>query len=205
MTTLPAKDNSKALAAYMALKVKIDIMLARLTDTQTRILTAGTQRPGFLAMPLPRGLHGAAAKKVVGMLMGRKRIQQVDANIRKGAPLWRETGDGHGTTLVVTKTGLAAIGFKPGAVETKAHVRKTPKTPKPPAAPKTPRTITKHARLIKMLEAPDRANIAEIVAATDWQPHTIRGAISGVLKKNLGLNFASEKTGNRGRVYKIHT
>ena len=177
--------------------------MTKLTDAQTRFLAAGAQRPGNLAMPLPKGLHGAAAKKVVGMLMDRELIQEVDANIRKGEPLWRETSDGHGTTLVVTKAGLAAVGVKPVAVKTKAQVRKTPKTPKPPAASKTPRTVTKQARLITMLEAPDGASIAEIVAATDWQAHTIRGIISGVLKKKLGLDVTSEKNVNRGRIYKI--
>jgi hypothetical protein len=177
--------------------------MSKLTDTQTRILTAGAQRPGYLAIPLPKGLHGAAAKKVVGMLMDRELIQEVDANIRKGEPLWRETGDGHGTTLVVTKAGLATVGAKPVAVKTKARVRKALKTPNTTAAPKTQRKVTKQARLIAMLEAPDGASIAEIVVATGWQAHTIRGVISGVLKKKLGLNIISEKDGVRGRVYKI--
>jgi hypothetical protein len=177
--------------------------MADLTDTQTRILSAAAQRPGNLAMPLPKGLHGAAAKKVVGMLMERELIEEVDANIRKGEPLWRETGDGHGTTLVVTKAGLAAIGVEPVAAETKARVGKTPKTAKPPVAPKSPRTGTKQAQLIAMLEAQGGASIAEIVAAMDWQSHTARGVISGVLKKKLGLDVSSEKVDGRGRVYKI--
>jgi len=117
--------------------------------------------------------------------------------------VWRETGDGHGTTLVVTKAGLVAVGAKPVAVKTKGRVNKAPKAAKTTSAPKTPPTITKQARLIKMLEAPDGASIAEIIAVTDWQAHTIRGVISGVLKKKLGLDVTSEKTENRGRVYKI--
>jgi Protein of unknown function (DUF3489) len=151
--------------------MKESAQMADLTDAQTRILTAGAQRPGNLAMPLPKGLHGAAAKKVVSMLIGRGFLDEVDANIRKSEPLWRETGDGHGTTLMVTEAGLAAVGVKPVTVKSNAHVRKVPKTAKTPAAPKTPRTITKQARLIAMLEAPDGASIAEIVAATDWQAH----------------------------------
>jgi len=177
--------------------------MADLTKTQTRILTVGAQRPGYLAMPLPKGLHGAAAKKVVTMLTGRGLLEEVDADIRKDVPLWRETGDGHGTTLVVTTAGLAAIGVNPVAVKTKARVRKAPKKPKQPAGPKSPRTGTKQAQLIAMLQAPDGASIAEIVAATDWQAHTIRGAISGVLKKKLGLDVISEKVDGRARIYKI--
>jgi len=177
--------------------------MADLTDAQTRILTAGAQRPGNLAMPLPKGLHGAAAKKVVTMLVGRGFVKEVDSNIRKSEPLWRETGDGHGTTLMVTEAGLAAIGVEPVVVKTKARVRKAAKAPKPPAAPKTPRTGTKQAQLITMLEAQGGASIVEIVAATGWQAHTIRGAISGVLKKKLGLDVTSAKVEGRGRVYKI--
>ena len=177
--------------------------MADLTDTQIRILPAGAQRPGSLAMPLPKGLHGAVAKKVVGMLIGRGFLEEVDANISKGEPLWRETGDDHGTTLVVTGAGLAAIGIEPVVVQIMARIRKGKKTSKPPAAPKTPRTGTKQAQLITMLEAQGGASINEIAAATGWQAHTIRGAISGVLKKKLRLDVTSEKIEGRGRVYKI--
>ena len=52
-----------------------------------------------------------------------------------------------------------------------------------------------------MLRAPEGATIDEIVAATGWQPHTVRGAIAGALKKKLGLEVTSEKVEGRGRVY----
>jgi len=57
--------------------------------------------------------------------------------------------------------------------------------------------------LIEMLQAPDGATITEISEATGWQSHTIRGAISGALKKRLGLTITSEKVEGRGRAYKI--
>ena len=177
--------------------------MVEITDTQRRILTAGAQRDGSLAMPLPKGLHGAVAKKVVGMLVERGFLEEVDANIRKGEPLWRETGDGHGTTLVVTEAGLVAIGVEPVVVQTMARVRKGKKTPKTPLVTKSPRAGTKQARLIAMLEANGGACIAEIVEALGWQAHTARGAISGVLKKKLGFAVTSEKVEQRGRVYKI--
>ena len=65
------------------------------------------------------------------------------------------------------------------------------------------RSGTKQANLIAMLRGVAGATIAEIVAATGWQPHTVRGAISGALKKKLNLTIVSEKTENRGRVYRI--
>jgi hypothetical protein len=57
--------------------------------------------------------------------------------------------------------------------------------------------------LIAMLQRPDGASIAEIVAATAWQAHSARGVISGVLKKKLGLVVVSAKDDARGRVYRI--
>jgi hypothetical protein len=176
--------------------------MPELTETQSLILNAGAQRPGSLAMPLPKGLHGAAAKKVVDMLVGRGLIEEVDANIGKGEPLWRETGDGHGTTLVVTEAGLNAIGIEPVVSRTMANLRRVSREPVKPT-PVTLRTGTKQAQLIAMLQAPGGASIDEIVAANGWQAHTSRGAISGVLKKKLGLDVTSEKVEGRGRVYKI--
>tara|TARA_Y100001933_G_C18898887_1_gene521629 strand:+ start:289 stop:462 length:174 start_codon:yes stop_codon:yes gene_type:complete len=54
-----------------------------------------------------------------------------------------------------------------------------------------------------MLRAESGATIEEIVAALDWRPHTIRGAMSGALKKKLGLTITSEKVEGRGRAYMI--
>ncbi len=45
--------------------------------------------------------------------------------------------------------------------------------------------------------------LEEIVAAFGWQPHTVRGAIAGALKKRLGLQIGSETIEGRGRVYRI--
>ena len=54
-----------------------------------------------------------------------------------------------------------------------------------------------------MLQGADGATIAEIAAAFGWQPHTVRGAIAGALKKKLGLDVTSEKVDGRGRVYRL--
>ncbi len=68
----------------------------------------------------------------------------------------------------------------------------------------TPRPESKQARLIEMLKRPDGATIDESVKAFDWQPHTVRGAIAGTLKKKLGLKVESEKADpERGRTYRI--
>ena len=66
-----------------------------------------------------------------------------------------------------------------------------------------PRAESKQSQLIAMLKQPDGATIVEITKALEWQPHTVRGAIAGALKKKLGLNVESEKVDDRGRVYRI--
>ncbi len=67
------------------------------------------------------------------------------------------------------------------------------------------RPDTKQAQLVVMLKQPSGASLDEIVAATGWQAHTVRGAIAGALKKKLGLTVTSETAEGRGRVYRIQT
>jgi hypothetical protein len=66
-----------------------------------------------------------------------------------------------------------------------------------------PRTGTKQARMIAMLRRPEGATVEQIAEAMGWQRHTVRGAISGALKKKLGLTITSEKTEGAARVYRI--
>jgi hypothetical protein len=95
---------------------------------------------------------------------------------------------------------------KPKAA-TQATARKTAKTAsrkqstavlsKPPAS-----TDTKRDRIIAMLRTSAGATIASLVTATEWQQHSVRGFLAGVVRKKLRLNLVSEKT-DKGRVYRI--
>ena len=91
----------------------------------------------------------------------------------------------------------------------KAAARSTArKTGKPasrqPSAPVSskPAARTKNDRIIAMLRTPAGATIAAIVVATEWQRHSVRGFLAGVVRKKLGLNLVSEQT-DKGRVYRI--
>ena len=170
--------------------------MTKLTDTQAIILSTAANRDGQIALPLPDSLRGGAAAKVIGAMLAKGFLEEVEADMRNGEPVWRETGDGHGVTLVATDTGLAAIGIETDNAADNPAEDAAPK-------PRTPREGTKQATLIAMLRAPDGATISEIASALNWAPHTVRGALSGTLKKKLGLVITSWADERRGRVYCI--
>ena len=70
--------------------------------------------------------------------------------------------------------------------------------PKTLAAPK-PGKIDK---IIAMMRRPKGASISDLIRATAWQAHSVRGAISGTIRKKQGLNVVSEKSGDV-RLYRI--
>ncbi|MDO8883673.1 DUF3489 domain-containing protein [Pseudotabrizicola sp.] len=154
--------------------------MTKLNETQTIILSAGAQRPENIALPPPKVLAGAAAKMAVNRMIEHGWLQDVEVNLRRGEPLWRETGDGHGTTLVFTEAGLLAIGIQPLVVKTVVAIREqAAETPMP--KPPFPRAGTKQAMLNSLLQRPERASIDQIVTATGWNAHSARGLISGVV------------------------
>ena len=61
---------------------------------------------------------------------------------------------------------------------------------------------SKQARLITMLRASSGATVAAMTAATEWQQHSVRGFLAGVIRKKLGLNLVSEESDD-GRIYRI--
>lgn len=71
-----------------------------------------------------------------------------------------------------------------------------PKTVKPAARQ------TKQSRMIEMLRRPQGATIEQMAETLGWQAHTVRGTLSGALKKRLGLAVTSTKE-ERGRVYRL--
>jgi Protein of unknown function (DUF3489) len=81
------------------------------------------------------------------------------------------------------------------AGESKLRVRPVPAT-------SSSRSDTKHARLIAMLRSPAGATIVAMMTATDWQPHSVRGFLAGIVRKKLSLDLVSEPT-DSGRVYRI--
>src|SRR4051812_45977026 len=71
-----------------------------------------------------------------------------------------------------------------------------------PAPKAKTRADTKHGRILAMLRTPAGATISGLMTATDWQQHSVRGFLAGVVRKKLGLNLVSEQT-DKGRIYRI--
>jgi hypothetical protein len=66
----------------------------------------------------------------------------------------------------------------------------------------TARRQSKKAHIITMLQAPSGVTIEAMARAAKWQPHSIRGFLTGVVRKKLGLTLVSAD-GENGRVYRI--
>jgi hypothetical protein len=192
----------------------------KLSDTQLVILSVASQREDR-AVVLPNRLTGGAANKVVKALANKGLVEPVAAT--PGKPIWRESEDGRHVALRITDAGLLALGIEPDAPAQEkapaeepgpARTRKGDKKldakadeTAAEAAPSTGlrqrRTGTKQALLIEMLKRPEGATVPEIMDATRWLSHTVRGAISGALKKKLGLVITTETIDGRGRVYRL--
>jgi len=153
------------------------IILQTLTPTQSTIIRSAARHPeGRIAVPATLQ-GGARANALKGLLL-------------RGWIV--EAGDGH----LLTDAGYATIGQQrpapPPINDTTARDSVQPF-----------RRGTKLAKVVAVLQNPDGATIFQLMCCTDWQPHTIRGALSGMVRKKLGLNVVSTKAAGGERIYRI--
>lgn len=126
------------------------------------------------------------------------------------------------TTLIAEDTGTAQAAAaekpKPGkkarVAPQRAHVapKKTKAAPKAKAAKKAPkgaekatgaRDGSKASQVLELLKRPTGATLAELMKATGWQAHSVRGFLSGTVGKKLGLAVASTKAEDGERTYSV--
>ena len=162
----------------------------QLTDTQSKLLHAAAQHPEHLLTDFPANLKGGARLKVLTALQNAGCIHPMG-----------KTDDG-AIRFAITAAGFEALGLQaPQPV------------PTPPTAPTAPvaqaattpatREGTKQATLIGLLRRAEGATLGQMVEATGWQSHTVRGTLAGALKKKLGLTIVSAKTAGAERTYRI--
>lgn len=102
------------------------------------------------------------------------------------------------TVKKITPSKAVKPTSKPVIQKPKTQVVPTPATSSLPAL-KVP---NKQTQLIALLKDPKGADIQMLMQATGWQAHSVRGVISGVLKKKLGMNIVSSKVDGTQR-YRI--
>jgi hypothetical protein len=136
-----------------------------------------------------------------------------------GAPEWRRDEEGRPLGLFITNGGLLALGLddtetkapaqaaasmprqrKMAAVRPRGKARKArPASTKRRAAP----SHSKQELVIQMLRRQSGVTIEDIIAKTGWQPHSVRGFFSGLVKKKLKLPLVSEVSKDGVRRYHI--
>lgn len=185
--------------------------MPKLTDTQLVILANAAQRDDRAVLPLPSSitLNKGAVTTVLKAMIKRGLIEE--RSTADSTLTWRQADNGDRLALWITAAGYEAVGIDPTDDEG-AETRNTARGPSNPADGSTAvtqgninapvRPGTKLAQVIALLKRSQGATIADISAATGWQAHSVRGAISGTIRKKLGLTVTTT-TGDQGRVYHI--
>ncbi len=164
------------------------------TATQMSVLVAAARRADGAIEPLPDNLNGGARVQVIKSLFAKGFIVESDghhvltdagyAAVGKHRPINK------GVRKMNTNDGVAQRDAPDALQELEGKVRAI-------------RPGTKILTLIELLQEPGGASIVTLLQATGWLPHTIRGAISAIVKKKLGFRVISEKGLGGERIYKI--
>jgi hypothetical protein len=172
-------------------------MTIKLTDTQRVILSTAAERDDRRIWPFSQSLkaNAAALSMSVKSLLERGLIV-LDPGYR-GHPD-KDVGFEH---YIVTDIGLAAIGIEPETSFADDNAEMGAAHPQTPA--KQPKQGSKLGILVEHLRRPNGATLAELVDATGWQSHSVRGAISGTIKRKMGLAVETQMVPDRGRIYRV--
>ncbi|WP_298394121.1 DUF3489 domain-containing protein [uncultured Azonexus sp.] len=158
--------------------------LPKLSPAQSLLLRTAARRADGRVIP-PDTLRGGARVKVLTALLHRGWIEPA-------------ADGGH----LLTDAGYVAIGqqrhVRPDDVE---PVDTTDDLQLLEGIPVRPGT--KLAALVMALRRPQGATSLQLMLATGWQPHTVRGVISGMLRKKLGLNVVLAHNDSGERVYRV--
>jgi Protein of unknown function (DUF3489) len=175
-------------------------MTIKLSDSQLILLSGAAQRNDRCLAP-PKGFK-ATALKAVGQLLGAGYVREVKG--KAGAAVWRRDEiAGQDYCLKLTPSGLRAIAADsdddeksnatnvapaPTVAAKALSAASTPlQLPAAPLAPRAPRAGTKISRVIALLSREGGTTLVEIVATTDWLPHTARAALTGLRKRGYAV------------------
>lgn len=151
--------------------------MTKVSELQAILLTTASRRPDLSLLPYPATLSNVGARLTKALAALVKHGLAAERETSDSHAVHRDEGDRH-FGLFVTPAGLAAIGVEPAP-------GREPEAADPVAAPPAARQprATKAALVVSLLERDGGATLAQLIAATDWLPHTVRAALTGLRKK----------------------
>ena len=182
--------------------------MTKLTDTQLIVLSSASQRDDGLAIR-PTNLKPSAALKVASALTAKGFVREIRAKL--DAPVWREDENGR-FALKILKAGKDAIGVEDAVVASDGPAAASPLGVKERVAPSaavisnkaSPSSVSKRDQVIALLERRHGATMADLIAATNWLPHTTRAVLSGLRKGGYSVERTKSETSGAS-VYRIVT
>ena len=111
-------------------------------------------------------------------------------------------------TTLEARTSTYAKKAAPTAPAKSAKSKSSAKSRPAPAADRVERLterMTKHDRVLELLSQRNGTTIPEMMEATGWQQHSVRGFLAGTVKKKLGFLLSSSKNEGELRRYRIET
>lgn len=166
-----------------------------LSANQRHVLEMAVNTSGYVE-DYPTGLLGGARTSVVRALLRNGLVEPHDAGYRLTSAGWTAAGC-EPPEPAALETGEAG-GDNGGHVSHAVSDEPTASTTMPTAAPKQNRLEL----VVGLLSRPEGATIPQIMAATNWQAHSVRGFFAGSVRKK-GYALTSTKEGKQERVYRI--
>lgn len=180
-----------------------------LSTAHLAILSHAAAQPNGLALPTPAEIKpkGAALRRMLESLVRSGYLREQRAS-RDDAE-WRIDEKRKRLTLAITEAGMAVLGpFAESSCV--APVEQDPEPEQTTAVYHTeageriaPRANTKTEVATALLRQDDGATLPELMAVTGWQAHSVRGFLSGTVRKKLGLTLVSEISGDGARRYRV--
>lgn len=145
--------------------------MPKLTDIQLILLSNAAQRDDSSLLPAPESLSGKSAAVT----------RSIAALIKRGL-----AEDTEAAGAILTAAGRAAIGIDASEATGDKNQLNAIKAPSPSDA--QPLRQTKAAVVLALLEREEGATLDELIAATNWLPHTARAALTGLRKKGHAID-----------------
>lgn len=167
-------------------------MNTKLTPAQHAILAYAVNHAEGKIDWFPPNINGGARKKVLNSMFNYALITPFGGD-------WFVAAEGY-DAMGMPRSGNKEQ-LKPAAITEMKQAEAV--APEQVRSKTSTRQNSKQAQVIAMLRMPEGVTIPQICAATGWQQHSVRGMLSGVFKKKLGLTIVSVKTDAGDRAYRI--